>query len=499
MRHSFIYCVLHLSTFSFFTAATPPGWNEAQSKTCLPFDLNFLPAEEIPPESLSSSDLQLASSPVMEKPIAPSRFTPEELAANNHVFPGLRSLLSADVDSASSHGCDHRGYPLAQQSSSIRFSSTSAGKRKTSDSSSGSTSKRYKPDDTSDRYESYDLINQHFSVETSVSNVTPTSSKPGYVLPTEKNPREEIGKLKEKEVAVRTGLEANKEAGMLFNVYDWDFLREYPESAMADDHQHQLLTYLNQCKGASDVESFFFIQKDRTDEFLTEFASRKRQWEFINFPSEICSRVRQEMLFKTLLRISDKKINLEGFAFFKDKIIGGMRGRLETNFKTTQNPSSPKIETIMRFVQAVTKVTQLLIVVHLSLFKEHEQEVLTVEEVEKNLKFFQELWFQIDDGTPEIQKIDWAKKAHKIFRFQNPQHHFLSIVFKKDRMYNFCWNLVSYWREQTGRSLRGFYGPFHTTLQELVNKIIFFSNYKSSKFHSLSAIKPKEFKERQKI
>ncbi|KNZ50750.1 hypothetical protein VP01_4257g1 [Puccinia sorghi] len=481
MRHSFIYSVLHLSTFAFFTAATPPGWNQAQSKTCLPFDLNLLPAEEIPPESLSSSDVQIASSPAMEKLIAPSGFTSEELAVNNHVFPGLRGLPSADVDSASSHGCDHRGYPLAQQSSSNRFSSTSAGKRKTSDSSSGSTSKRYKKGDTSDRYEPHNVINQHFSLETSVSDVSPTSSKPGYVLPTEKNPTtDEIGELQKEEVAVRTGLETNKETGMLFNVYDWNFLREFPESEMADDHQHQFLRYLNQCKGASDVESFFFIQKDQAKHFLTTFASRKRHWKF-KYPSGMKRGVRLGMLFETLLSLSEKKINLEGYPFFKNEIIDGMRQRLITNYKTTQNPSStPGEETLLRFVRDITKVTQLLIVAQLSLFKEHKQEVLTVGDVEKHLEFLQEFWLQLDEGTLDMQQRDWAQKVHCLFRFHPHQNTVYTRSFtKNEKKYHFCWYLVNYWRERTGRTLGGYSGKrkFPTSLQELVNKIILYSNY----------------------
>ncbi|KNZ56236.1 hypothetical protein VP01_245g5 [Puccinia sorghi] len=481
MRHSFIYSVLHLSTFTFFTAATPPGWNEAQSKTCLPFDLNVLPAEEIPPESLSSSDVPIASSPAMDKLIAPSRFTSEGLAANNHVLSGLRGPPSADGESASIHGCDHKGKLLAQQSSSNGFSSTSAGKRKTSDSSSVSTSQRYQKDNTSYRYEPSNVSNQHFPLKISVSDMIPTSSKPGYVLLTEKNPtREEIRKLKEKEVAVLSGLETKKEAGILFHVYDWNFLREYPERGKPDDDQHQFLRHLNRCKGESDVESFFFIQRDRASKFMYHFLSRKRLFEF-NFPPNIPKGRRLGMLFETLVRLSDKKINLDSNHYFENQIIGGMRERLAANFENTQNPSSPNIKTIMRFVQDVTKVTQLLIVAHLSLFKEHEQQVLTSEEVEKHLEFLKNLWFQIDEGTPQMQKRDWAMKAHKVFRFQDQANHFCFMVTRKDRNYSFCWNLVNHWREKTERSLGGFSGEeiLPSKFQELFNKLIFFSNHEA--------------------
>ncbi|KNZ56235.1 hypothetical protein VP01_245g4 [Puccinia sorghi] len=227
MRYSFIYSALYLSTFAFFTAAAPPGWNEAQSKTCLPFDLNVLPAEEIPPESLSSSDVPIASYQAMDNLIAPSRFTPQGLAANNHVFSGVRGLPSADVE-------------------------------------------------------------------------------------------------------------------------------EYPERGKPDDDQHQFLRHLNQCKGERDLESFFFIQRDPAGKFMYNYLCRKRRFEF-NFPPKIPPGRRLGMLFETLLRLSDKKISLDGNHFFENQIIGGMRERLATNFENTQNPSSPNIKTIMRFVQDVTE------------------------------------------------------------------------------------------------------------------------------------------------
>jgi len=481
MRHmiSLSYSVLHLLVFfAFWTKATLPGWiNEAPNKNRLSFDLNLVPAdaEILPPEiRVFSSDEPMPSSQAM-------------------ALPGLNP--SASVQSASSHGRHHSEYPLAQhESSSSRLSSSSHGQRKTSDSSTSSTSRRSKKASTSHRYEPYSVT--HSSLKNSVSDVMPTSSsssRPASVLPTENTPTRDaptennalIRLLRRKKLAVSThGLStSNKPEQKLFDVYDWNFLREHPEREGSDDHLHQFLRYLNQCKGASDLESFFFIQRDQAIDFLKHFTGRRSHVKF-NLPAEVCRKgLKVGKLFEILVSLSDKKIGLDGHPFFENEIMDGMKERLIENFTSAKYPvGSQRIETIVRFVRDVTKVTQLLMVAQLSLFKEHKQDFLTAEAVEQHLRFLHELWLKIETGAAEIVDREWAMTAHHFLNFLPLQTHIFDAVTQKSKNYQFAWNLIHYWHETTSESSqfkKGFYQSekFPKKLKELVGKLVFFANY----------------------
>ncbi|KAA1106682.1 hypothetical protein PGTUg99_004509 [Puccinia graminis f. sp. tritici] len=186
---------------------------------------------------------------------------------------------------------------------------------------------------------------------------------------------------------------------------------------------------------------------------------------------------------KTLLRISDKKINLEGNPLFSKQLIQRLQIILETNLRSCVHKTRTlDIKIIIQFVKDVTKTAHLLIIIYLSLFKQHRDEVFTLKDSENILEFINETWWGIYEDSPEFNNKDWAKKVSKLFKFQWFQGTNYYIFTERRCLQTFSHNLLIHWKERTGKfsdCSRGYQKTENDMLVGLINMMVFHSNHET--------------------
>jgi hypothetical protein len=495
MRCSFVYYVFHPTISALLTATTAPDLKlkEGVSQPKVPFKLNE-PAvceEELPTEiSLSYSNDQATSSPTVDNFVDSKRPAPSPIS---------HSGLTVS---------NHRQEPLVGQFLSPGFT----GKRRRTGLNRTATSKKSKKEGSScDAYSTLAIEEEEHSEDDAISlpesalTVSINHSKEPlaqFLYPrfTRKRGRTYTDwsstskRIKpwgiSLDVYPTLSIENKKffdddaisvpikdKKGKPFKVYDWSFLRGDPKNEKTAENQKKLLENLKECKGGSDEESFFFVKKDQAAAFLSNYVAMKKGSEFV-IPSDINISARRCQHYKILLEISDNKINLEAYSFFSDGIVNAMMERVSKNFQNNVSPDTTKRKTIKEVIVNITKISHLLTVIVLSFHKEHKHDILTVNEVEKTLNFFKDLWVKLDDGIFDTKEESWQRKVHDILNFKAKNPKSKDWASKIEARYLICWNFLNYWKAANNMNLEGVNGEIihPITFNQLINKMIFFSN-----------------------
>ncbi|KNZ56790.1 hypothetical protein VP01_2317g1 [Puccinia sorghi] len=459
------YFVWHLCISAFFVSGRLPEGVEFASENAIPrrFDRNKFPEEDGTLENRCPSQ-QITSPSIVDKLHDQSNALDTEGIARTLL--SLQQFTSHAFRKSTSQ--DHGGESLAREVISDTCYSDDSNKHKSVASIYRNNPKRSKQEDTAIDEASADSRNQEKNVDNDFS------FKPGQ----KKSSSE--GKAQEKELNSSIRQETSRGDKELFKVSDWKFLREYPESAMEDDQMEIFLRYLNKCRGHEESQQFFLDDKEQTIKFMSKFNVGKKF--FFAFPPGMSKNERTMELFKTALRISDKRINLEGYPIFSKEIIERMSSQIESNSQKSKEQVSLKKSSIrLQLVNYVTKVTQLLIVIYNSLFKGNENEILTVKQVESTLEFLKNSWLEIEAGNTELIEMDWALNLHKILTYQIDDSSIYLIVSDKLLMYRICWKFLHHWLKKT----RNFPIPHMAQeigdkiIIEVINKMIFFSNHQN--------------------
>jgi hypothetical protein len=313
------------------------------------------------------------------------------------------------------------------------------------------------------------------------------TSSPGKRIPTDPNKsstskRPKEGKLSghldpvvgDKNKEQVDHLEISKK-NRFFNVNDWSFLRIDPKDEVTAQRQNKFLRFLHESKSDKAMEGFFFIEKTKANSFMKRYRDLRRYSAF-TIPPEIKSDYKNIQSYEILRQISDKTFDLDSNIFFSQEIMRPMKERIQENYRVAKNktPSddTKKTKNMEELVERVTKVTHLLMIAVLSLYKEHKKNFVAEDEVVKQLNFIKQLWFRLEEGTFE-EENGWKREHHKILKFQSKK----KTPDRGDR-YTLSWKFVNSWLEENGMALNKRGQGFHTdTLTEIINKIIFFSNY----------------------
>jgi hypothetical protein len=136
---------------------------------------------------------------------------------------------------------------------------------------------------------------------------------------------------------------------------------------------------------------------------------------------------------------------------------------------------------IKEFIVEVTKITHLLIISVLLFYKEHKQDVLTLNEIEKPLEYIKHVFFQLEAGIFLKKRENWEDKVHKLLKFQPfTQTKSTGWYHKVKDNYQVCWRIVQHWIEYNNMQLLRKNGKnlYDNILTEVINKIIYFSNKK---------------------
>jgi hypothetical protein len=267
-----------------------------------------------------------------------------------------------------------------------------------------------------------------------------------------------------------------------FNVQDWTFLRGDPNSVVSAERQRQCLRLFNRCKGEKNLDSFFFIQKGQIFNFLDNYNAVGHADKETSIASNISSRLqaRRQKYYEILLKISDEKVNLGSYQFFTEHILQVMSQKIDQNFRAIHGPLASKeiLDSTKTMVAEITKVTQLLLVIIRTFFKGHPQEVLTAEDVQKDLECIQRLWFRLEQGSVKQIEKSWETRLHQVLKLQTGTKSSRNYIGRKGKRMELCYNCLHYLLEESGSPFdrSSFRKPYPVTFSEVINKLIHLSN-----------------------
>ncbi|KAI9625672.1 hypothetical protein H4Q26_016210 [Puccinia striiformis f. sp. tritici PST-130] len=152
------------------------------------------------------------------------------------------------------------------------------------------------------------------------------------------------------------------------------------------------------------------------------------------------------MSYETVMELSDKKVRLNQYSFFKQGILDYVEGELnqlrlkpnsqlktDVSFQGHQQPEkfgyedtllSPtndlhlhdKISKAILYIGNMTKVVHLSILNYLSLFREHKDKRLTVEGIESIVNSIKVIWIGIEEGKKSfLKENESAQKINTLF------------------------------------------------------------------------------------
>ncbi|KAH9447496.1 hypothetical protein Pst134EB_033064 [Puccinia striiformis f. sp. tritici] len=276
----------------------------------------------------------------------------------------------------------------------------------------------------------------------------------------------------------------------LIDVYDWSFVRGETEKQSSGDgtgvatlescKSNEFFELINTWKEPEKQESFFWISREQAHDMLGKcFGTRTAGF---SFPDERLSPDRRKAaLWDTVLSLSNTKINLDQYQFASQDILLKIEQTLKSKLpKILNQRGNHAVKRAMVHINNVTKVTQFLITIYLSLFKEHHESKLTVEAIESNVDFIRKLWFDIQMGEDDLFGVyPWARLPKQLFHLDESNRWTHKAKFQRSQLYRVACNFFHAWVDEYEKTLTLKPDYYRLSLQEMINKIIFFSNYKS--------------------
>jgi hypothetical protein len=309
------------------------------------------------------------------------------------------------------------------------------------------------------------------------------------------------------------GQRSDSHSKILFDVKDWNYVRLPPELMDTnEDHEssptgfalRKFFETLKECQTDSKGEDG--KDKNKAHSMLRRYLKVKLG---ITSPSEFNNNydkdpgIRQAVLFDIVLSLSDMKLKLEDNRIFshgivdyltdnlepKRKKLSILRSKSELSFRTAESKRQSRVKgiaqrltrSIIDYVKNTTKIATFLVIIQLSLFGGHEQDVLTIAVVDEILNFFRKMWIDTEHFQKElIGKYGWAKKNAAILSLENPEELNTSSRYKARQGYQMAWNFAGYWAEANDKSVRGSFKKkqnHRNIVTKLGNKIIHYTNY----------------------
>ncbi|KAH9463296.1 hypothetical protein Pst134EA_015379 [Puccinia striiformis f. sp. tritici] len=298
------------------------------------------------------------------------------------------------------------------------------------------------------------------------------------------------------------GLMTNTETQELCNFRDWSFVKDNSVMEMESDSQRQesqfkignLLSFLNKLKQSKrlgkktkleqeklgytvDTQKDFWIKREYAVPFFKAY--RRKRLEFRYPPVErISVRERISGIYKTILDIVDQKIDLEKYTVFSEGIINQLTLKLQarlTKIQQSQLTVRTRYQVMARIdiVKKITKCAVFLNLAYLTFFKEHENGKTTVQEIQIFLTFIRDLWEGIEKGENNIHNNNnFEEKLHKVLSFGSSEYRTAP-----DSSMGVAWHIVDLWVHKSATSKPHISLEYHLDMAEIINKIIFYSNY----------------------
>jgi hypothetical protein len=307
-----------------------------------------------------------------------------------------------------------------------------------------------------------------------------TTTKNEVILKRKRPSKTEMLTQTQLETYIILGEEKNKSMPPFLNVYNWEFLSyQDPDTALEHNYsvsQNPNLEFFFKTIQFQDKDNFYFIPPKKFERVVRKYNQNRYQ-----FRGKIPKNLRLQMTGEIVLNLSDQKLNLEGYSIFSNGLMKDFISKIEKRLvKTKSFNSIRKMESISNFISNITKMSTFLIVVRLSLFKEHTEDVLRKEVVENILAFIKKFLEELEDDDGKIlNKPEWAKRLQSILHLEKNNESKSKYTKHGTSRYTLSGHIAEYWAQENkkaGCEFTSHRKNDRRLLVEIINTMIIYSN-----------------------
>ncbi|OAV99318.1 hypothetical protein PTTG_25347 [Puccinia triticina 1-1 BBBD Race 1] len=276
-------------------------------------------------------------------------------------------------------------------------------------------------------------------------------------------------------------LEESERKRVPFNVKNWSFVRTNSNIQSNEDNETVKNFFKAMTAWKSDVElsalklephqhgnEEFWLPKQYETSFIGRFRDN-----VVGYPDEeiLPRSARGLEILKTILKLSDEKLDLERYPVFSNHIVEYMTQKLREHLKHACNKSWGNIGNIATRIEYIKKLTKCMVFLHivlLCLFNEHENGILTKGYIEDYLIDLGHVWRDIESGSNNMLKDDVGQRMHEFLTFKQNWP-----ITGAGSVLGTAWKIVRHCAKEKSN----FFPADHGIVAEMVNKLILYSNY----------------------
>jgi hypothetical protein len=288
--------------------------------------------------------------------------------------------------------------------------------------------------------------------------------------------------------STRNLLEPSDDVYRISNVNDWNFLKKATHKSgnndLGDyqktktDWMFDFVKRLNSKEEYSPKEKEFSnIAGKKAALILKMFDKCKKNFAY---PSGMQRNIRQGIILKNILWISREKLHLGRFRNTYEEIstelVNSLKSRMHNSSKKLLQLDK-KTSQIMEYVAKINIITTSLAILYLALFQEHAEGELKKEFILGLLDFLKDFWKDIVKGNHKDLKVrNFAQHLHHLLNLEDADEMARRNV--PQCIMTVSWNIIGYWSEKKYAKLKvSGSKEYGQSMTEIINKIIFFSDY----------------------
>ncbi|KNZ50946.1 hypothetical protein VP01_4161g1 [Puccinia sorghi] len=276
-----------------------------------------------------------------------------------------------------------------------------------------------------------------------------------------------------------------EEQALLVN--NWDYVKldlkpkEIPNDIYAgygkpEMNEEDFFNYMHDKSYLQNGETYWIPRN-----LIEKFHDRNRQVRIaIPYPAQVSYHIKQSGIRDIMLKIAEDKLQINSCW----RSLGGIKTQLQQCIDTAKGPTD-------YFIRKITKLSVTMSVLYLTLFGENEGPTLSPKHISSTLDFMQDAMIFLSE-TPVPAEFPGSKLAQKWRKIWNNRAAGISNASKEMKL---AWDMAEYWLVMTRGLSDTTLTRASVNLHEIINKIIFFSNYK---YFILKDLENK-IKERRKI
>ncbi|POW07891.1 hypothetical protein PSTT_07936, partial [Puccinia striiformis] len=273
----------------------------------------------------------------------------------------------------------------------------------------------------------------------------------------------------------------------LLDMYDWCWIIVDPSAEKANGNQGEF-GKLNSSQNIfrSQHEPLcgnrFSIPEGDEQAYLADFHGQRKKKHMMYPPANDLSPSQvQSGIMDIIKMIADGKLDLGSYMDCFSDVWDTMKSRINTMNKTAYSVENA-LKRRISYLKKMAKVTTTLSVFYLSLFEKHEGGRLKKQHIQDSMTFMKNIFKQCqkDEALLFTCNEDFSKKWHTLWNFGGNAGGAANDL-------GLAWKTVGYLLDNTGQRSRFTIQTYHSCAVEIINKIIFWSNYK--KIKEISALK----------